>query len=379
MGAAKSAAEALQNLTWYKSALTYTVKTYYDLYNSGGNLSYLDSDLAMYTYGYSGSLASYFKSLPNQSTTVYNALLSLLNDSSGTSSSSGQTITGTDAADTLEGGTGKDTITGGAGNDSIAAGAGNDKAYGGSGDDTIDGGDGADYMEGQSGADTYYVDNAKDTVKETDNLPEDSSGLILESDIGSTIDAVISSVKHTLTNYVENLTLTGASKIDGTGNGENNTLIGNAESNKLSGKVGNDSLDGGAGNDTLKGDAGADTLIGGAGADKLTGGTEADIFVFASLNTTDADADAISDFAEADALKFDTTVFTSLAGVTSDNLAIDKQTTDLDANDYLIYDSKKGILYYDADGTAAVAAIKIAGIKGTDAKTTFAFDDLNFA
>ena len=57
---------------------------------------------------------------------------------------------------------------------------------------------------------------------------------------------------------MENLTLTGAGNINGTGNALNNLIIGNS---------GNNSLMGGDGDDTLKGGAGADTLDGGSGND----------------------------------------------------------------------------------------------------------------
>ncbi|KAF0162761.1 MAG: hemolysin-type calcium-binding protein, partial [Rhodocyclaceae bacterium] len=61
---------------------------------------------------------------------------------------------------------------------------------------------------------------------------------------------------------VENLTLTGSSAIDGTGNSLVNTITGNS---------GNNILDGGAGKDTLKGGAGNDTYI----VDLIKSGTQA--------------------------------------------------------------------------------------------------------
>ena len=64
-------------------------------------------------------------------------------------------------------------------------------------------------------------------------------------------DTVNSSVTLTLGNNVENLTLTGTSGINGTGNTLNNTLIGNSANNVLTGAAGDDTYDGGAGNDTL--------------------------------------------------------------------------------------------------------------------------------
>src|SRR5262249_55237698 len=72
------------------------------------------------------------------------------------------------------------------------------------------------------------------------------------------IDLVQSSITYALAANVEKLTLTGATAINGTGNGLDNVLTGNAAVNTLTG---------GAGNDTLNGGAGADNLIGGTGDD----------------------------------------------------------------------------------------------------------------
>jgi Ca2+-binding RTX toxin-like protein len=198
------------------------------------------------------------------------------------------------------------------------------------------------------------VDDAKDTVKETDNTPEGSSGLILQVDLGSTLDFVISSVKYMLGAYVEGLALTGTANLAGTGNELDNYLYGNDGANTLSGK------------------AGADVLDGGTGADKLSGGTGADTFWFYNLAT--GGADSISDFTDEDTLVFDSTVFTQLTGATAGNLV--NGTKALEADDYLIYN--KGKLYYDADGSSSGAAILIVGIKGADAKT-FTIEDCSLA
>jgi VCBS repeat-containing protein len=98
---------------------------------------------------------------------------------------------------------------------------------------TLDGGLGADVLSGGGGDDTYRVD-ALDTVNESAN-----SGL----------DTVVAGFGYTLGNHLENLTLTGAADIDGTGNGLNNTLTGNDGANRLTGGEGNDTLAGGLGND----------------------------------------------------------------------------------------------------------------------------------
>jgi Ca2+-binding RTX toxin-like protein len=65
-------------------------------------------------------------------------------------------------------------------------------------------------------------------------------------------DTVQSSVSYTLSDNVENLTLTGASAIDGTGNALNNVLIGNSANNLLDGGAGADTMFGGAGDDTYR-------------------------------------------------------------------------------------------------------------------------------
>ncbi|WP_119300553.1 calcium-binding protein [Dongia deserti] len=142
------------------------------------------------------------------------------------------------------------TITGGAGDDTLRGGSGKDKINGGLGNDLLDGGGGNDTLTGGIGDDTYVVNSAGDVVSER---------------AGEGIDTVQSSVRHTLGSYLENLTLTGSSAINGAGNGGNNIIVGNSAANVLNGGAGNDILDGGAGNDTLIGGEGVDTYRFGRG------------------------------------------------------------------------------------------------------------------
>jgi Ca2+-binding RTX toxin-like protein len=93
--------------------------------------------------------------------------------------------------------------------------------------------------------------------------------VIIENN-GEGIDTVNSRATYTLVNNVENLTLTGALAINGTGNTLANKLIGNAADNQL---------DGGDGNDKLHGGAGADTLIGGLGDDNYDVDNVGDIII----------------------------------------------------------------------------------------------------
>jgi trimeric autotransporter adhesin len=117
---------------------------------------------------------------------------------------------------------------------------------GGAGDDTLNGGAGADTMVGGSGNDSYVVDSTSDVVTEA---------------TGEGVDAVSSSVTHSLAAQVENLTLTGTGKINGTGNALDNLLVGNGGVNTLTGGAGHDKLDGGLGADKLVGNAGDDTYV----------------------------------------------------------------------------------------------------------------------
>lgn len=138
------------------------------------------------------------------------------------------------------------TLTGDAGNDSLDGGAGDDTLVGGTGDDT------------------YTVDSVGDVITEA---------------VGEGTDSVFASVDYTLSANVENLTLTGTTAINGTGNDLGNTIVGNEANNELTGLAGNDSLDGGAGDDRIIGVNAAGTNPGRGEIDILTGGDGADTFV----------------------------------------------------------------------------------------------------
>lgn len=150
--------------------------------------------------------------------------------------SSANVITANALANTINGGSGSDTIDGGAGNDSLT------------------GGSGADLMDGGAGDDSYYLDNTGDVAAETA--------------VGAAgYDRVFSSADHVLGAGIEELTLSGSTSTDGTGNELANTLNGNGGSNALNGMAGNDTIYGGAGQDTMNGGAGVDHFYGGLGDD----------------------------------------------------------------------------------------------------------------
>ncbi len=145
--------------------------------------------------------------------------------------------TGTSAAEVLAGAGGNDTLSGAAGNDTL---------YGYGGNDLLDGGTNADSLVGGAGNDTYIVDATTDVVVENAN---------------EGTDLIQSSVTYTLSANVENLTLTGTSAINATGNAADNVLTGNSAANTLTGGGGNDTLIGGAGNDNMAGGTGDDTYV----------------------------------------------------------------------------------------------------------------------
>jgi Ca2+-binding RTX toxin-like protein len=146
---------------------------------------------------------------------------------------------------------------------------------GGAGADRLDGGGGVDSLRGGLGNDTYIAR---------------AGTTIVEAGVAGT-DTVLSSMTYTLGANLENLTLTGAAAVNGTGNALANTLTGNAAANRLMGS---------AGNDTLLGLGGADVLTGGVGRDIMTGGAGADVFDFDALTEMGKAAttrDRITDFA----------------------------------------------------------------------------------
>ncbi len=183
--------------------------------------------------------------------------------------------------DRLVGLAGADIIEGDGGADVMFGNSGDDILLGGEGDDRIVGGFGADDMQGGRGADIYFVDNTGDTIAELANG-------------GVDIETVISTVTFTLAAAIENLSLDGATDIDGTGNGNSNALTGNDGANTLAGLGNGDVLAGAGGDDVMLGGNGDDVLIDGAGADRMNGGAGIDVFTL----TVDGEAgNVVDDFA----------------------------------------------------------------------------------
>jgi Ca2+-binding RTX toxin-like protein len=118
---------------------------------------------------------------------------------------------------------------------------------GNDGNNILDGGAGIDTLIGGKGNDTYIVDHEDDEVVENDK---------------EGTDTVKASVTYTLSDYVENLILTGSGDLKGSGNELKNIITGNDGNNILDGKGGVDRLIGGKGDDTYI----VDLIAKGAGA-----------------------------------------------------------------------------------------------------------------
>jgi serralysin len=246
--------------------------------------------------------------------------------------------------------------TGNSLNNTILGNAAANVLSGAGGNDYLDGGAGADSLSGGAGNDTYVVDNAGDSVQEAA-----SQGT----------DLVMSSVSQVLAANVENLILTGAAAINGTGNSLNNAITGNSAANVLSGLGGADVLNGGDGNDALYGGAGNDQLIGGAGADD---------FVFDTALNSSSNKDQLLDFASGqDDIWLDDDIFTSLGIVSGQTLPAGDfvvGTAALQPDDFVIYNPATGNLYYDADGSGRGSALLVAAI-GTTSHPVLANTDFD--
>ncbi|MCB5174849.1 hypothetical protein [Microvirga lenta] len=127
-----------------------------------------------------------------------------------------------------------------------------------------------------------------------------------------------------------------------------------------------DVLVGGSGKDRLTGQDGNDKLYGKSGKDVLTGGAGKDVFVF-DTKPSKKNLDKITDFSVADdTIWLDNKVFKKLGkkGSEAKPAKLNKKFFSLEKakgkDDYLVYSKKKGILYYDADGSGAGKAVEIA-------------------
>jgi Ca2+-binding RTX toxin-like protein len=222
----------------------------------------------------------------------------------------------------------------------------------------------------------------------------DNVGDIVTELAGEGTDTVKATVNYTLSDNVENLTLTGTEGLTGKGNLVNNIITGNTGNNRifgyggndnLIGGAGNDSLFGGVGNDTVNGGTGNDYLSGGVGNDNLTGGTGQDILMggtgkdnFTFLTPTEG-LDIITDFSIADdtiRIKTSAFGFNSLGAIAAGQLvtgegaiAPSAPLLAIDSDDYFVYDNSTGILSFDSDANGELAPVPLVILDNAPAIT----------
>ena len=218
-----------------------------------------------------------------------------------------------------------------------------DTLTGGAGDDTITGLGGTDILNGAGGSDLYIMTAAADHTAAEIN----DTGVTGTDEVRFTSTVASTLTLYALDRGIETVVIgTGtASSAISTGTTAlniNAALVTNALS--ITGNAGNNSLTGGLGNDTL------------------TGGAGSDYFVFNTTANTSTNKDTITDFLSgADHIQFSKAIFTGLGAI--GNLTSGQfysGTAAHAAADRIIYNSASGTLYYDADGTGAVAAVQVA-------------------
>jgi Ca2+-binding RTX toxin-like protein len=154
-------------------------------------------------------------------------------------------------------------------------------------------------------------------------------------------------------------------------NGTNKLSVSNVET--ITGGTGADTItitgstaatiNGGLGIDTLTGGNGNDTINGGLGNDILTGGLGNDTFVFNTTLSSTTNKDTIKDFTIGqDAIQLDHAIFASLTAgaLSADNFIANSTGKAADGNDYMVYNTTSGALWYDADGSGVGVAVQIA-------------------
>ncbi len=153
-------------------------------------------------------------------------------------------------------------------------------------------------------------------------------------------DLIRSSVATRLPDNVEDLLLTGANATEGWGNELGNALRGNGAPNVLHGGLGNDTL---------------------------TGAGGADLFVFDTTPDSATNLDKINGFSAQDKIGLDPTVFASLGGpgaLATGEFVASTDARPLDADDFILYNTATGMLYYDPDGNGPAARVKFALLVG---------------
>jgi Ca2+-binding RTX toxin-like protein len=272
-------------------------------------------------------------------------------------------IYGSQGTDVLHGYGGDDEIIGNGGNDTLYGGDANDRLYGNEGDDGLNGNYGKDYLAGGSGNDTLDGGLGVDSADYSDK----TLSVVVTLNGASNATVTVGGVAEDTIRNIEGL-IGGKVGDQFTGDALANKFNGNAGKDILSGNGGDDTLIGRAGIDALLGGEGNDTLIGDKGNDKLTGGIGADTFRFDTALHPLKNVDTVKDFLSIDdVFQLENNIFTELTTtgtLSADSFRASTDGTAGDSNDYILYNTTTGGLYYDADGSGAGLAIQFATLTG---------------
>ncbi len=234
--------------------------------------------------------------------------------------------TGAAAGDTyteiegLVGGAGDDMIIGNGLANYLFGSGGSDRIMGFAGNDYLNGGEGTNHLWGGAGADVHFGGSGIDYARYDD---ANWGNLTLRLDAPS-LNIGAAAVGDTYVG-IEGI-------IAGSGS---DVVIGNGSANYLLGGGGSDYINALAGNDYMN------------------GGTGADRFVFSTALNSATNADVIADFVHAsDDILLAQSIFTAIGSSLSAS-ELRFGTAAVDANDYLIYDSTTGHLFYDANGSGS--------------------------
>lgn len=318
-------------------------------------------------------------------------------------------ITGSSGDNFLEGERGNDTLRGSAGNDTIEGGVGQDEINGGSGTDAISfftagsavtanltsgvgtqgnangdtyvsienmfGSDHADLLTGSSDNNVIEGGRGHDTLRGSAGNDRIEGGIGRdEINGGSGSDAAAFATAGA--GVALNLT-TGVGTA-GNANGDTYVsiehVIGSDHDDFITGSSGRNILIGGRGEDVLRGSAGNDVLRGGLGDDTLNGGSGADEFRFDTGLGSGSNVDVIENYSIAnDFISLDDRVFDAM-GSTLSASEFRIGSSAQDANDYIIYNSATGALFYDADGAGGASQIQFAELRSGLSMTASEFD-----
>jgi Ca2+-binding RTX toxin-like protein len=276
-------------------------------------------------------------------------------------------LTGGAGNDTLEGGAGADVLDGGAsttgdtvtyagsavgvtidlarlvaqlgggdgagdvliGIENLIGSASGDRLTGDAGNNRIEGGAGADIIEGGAGNDTL-IGGTSGTDRDT--------AFYTNAGAGVTVSLALTTAQNTI--------------------GAGTDVISGFED--LNGSLFDDRLTGDAQANIITGSDGNDTINGGLGSDTFFGGNGADQFVFnTALSAANVDTMVVFQVG-VDEIALENAVFTALGTVTGalQDAQFTLGTVATTAAHRIIYDQATGNLFYDRDGSGAVAAVQ---------------------